>query len=161
ATTDDERLLGGLGCSCCPDWSGEYECRVTTGGGSLDGVRSGVREPYWVAAQVLLYAREIASWKAEPDAREAAKRAEGIAQHELWTELTGPQPANSLWPRWRTSDVRALARHINAEQAFDLLPILADALQDAGCNDEAVLWHCRRPGGHAKGCWVVDLARCE
>ena len=61
-------------------------------------------------------------------------------------------------PGWRTSDVVALAAGVYAEEAFDRLPILADALQDAGCDDESVLWHCRRPGGHVRGCWVVDLA---
>ena len=37
------------------------------------------------------------------------------------------------------------------------MPILADALQDAGCDDEAVLAHCRGAGPHVRGCWVVDL----
>ncbi|AMV25096.1 hypothetical protein VT84_11920 [Gemmata sp. SH-PL17] len=37
------------------------------------------------------------------------------------------------------------------------MPILADALQDAGCADEALLAHCREPGAHVRGCWVVDL----
>ena len=50
-----------------------------------------------------------------------------------------------------------LARGIYDERAFDRLPILADALQDAGCEDEQVLAHSRGPGPHARGCWVVDL----
>jgi hypothetical protein len=60
-------------------------------------------------------------------------------------------------PSWRTSDVLALTRGIYAERAFDRLPILADALQDAGCDDAALLAHCRGPGPHVRGCWVVDL----
>ncbi|MDY3556283.1 hypothetical protein R5W24_005446 [Gemmata sp. JC717] len=41
---------------------------------------------------------------------------------------------------------------------FSAMPILADALQDAGCEDGAVLDHCRDPHGvHVRGCWVVDL----
>jgi hypothetical protein len=40
---------------------------------------------------------------------------------------------------------------------FSAMPILADALQDAGCNDDAVLDHCRGEGPHVRGCWVVDL----
>jgi hypothetical protein len=54
--------------------------------------------------------------------------------------------------------VLALARGIQRDQAFDRMPILADALQDAGCDDEAVLAHCREPREHVRGCWVVDLA---
>jgi hypothetical protein len=60
-------------------------------------------------------------------------------------------------PAWLTSTVVALARGIYAEKAFDRLPILADALMDAGCDHAAVLGHCRSDGPHVRGCWVVDL----
>jgi hypothetical protein len=60
-------------------------------------------------------------------------------------------------PAWLTSTVVELAHGIYAERAFDRLPILADALQDAGCENADVLDHCRGPGPHARGCWVVDL----
>ena len=61
-------------------------------------------------------------------------------------------------PAWRTLDVVALARGIYAERAFDRMPILADALQDAGCNNDDLLNHCRDTATpHARGCWVVDL----
>jgi hypothetical protein len=56
-----------------------------------------------------------------------------------------------------TSTVVSLADGIHADRAFDRLPILADALQDAGCDSAEVLDHCRGPGPHARGCWVVDL----
>ena len=58
---------------------------------------------------------------------------------------------------WVTPTVRALAEGIYADRAFDRLPILADALQDAGCDDADVLAHCRGPWPHVRGCWVVDL----
>ena len=58
---------------------------------------------------------------------------------------------------WRTPTAVALARGIYDDRAFDRLPILADALQDAGCDNEEVLNHCRGPGPHVRGCWVVDL----
>jgi len=60
-------------------------------------------------------------------------------------------------PRWRTADTLGLARAIYDERAFDRMPILADALMDAGCADEQVLGHCRGDGPHVRGCWVVDL----
>ena len=61
-------------------------------------------------------------------------------------------------PAWRTSTVVALASGIYAERAFERLPILADALQDAGCDAEAVLAHFRDPAAtHVRGCWAVDL----
>jgi hypothetical protein len=58
--------------------------------------------------------------------------------------------------RWHTSDVVGLARGIYEDDAFDRLPLLADALMDAGCADEDVLGHCRSAGPHVRGCWVVE-----
>jgi hypothetical protein len=60
-------------------------------------------------------------------------------------------------PKWRTADVQALARAIYDDRAFERTPILADALMDAGCEDEQVISHCRGDGPHVQGCWVVDL----
>jgi hypothetical protein len=60
-------------------------------------------------------------------------------------------------PRWRTSDTVGLAQAIYDDRAFDRLPILADALMDAGCEDEQIISHCRSDGPHVRGCWVVDL----
>lgn len=59
-------------------------------------------------------------------------------------------------PQWRSETVVALASAIYAERAFDRMPILADALEEAGCDDAVVLAHCRNSGPHARGCWVVD-----
>ncbi len=60
-------------------------------------------------------------------------------------------------PEWRTEAVVAIAAGIYADLAFVRLPILADALEDAGCADDEILAHCRSSGPHARGCWVVDL----
>jgi hypothetical protein len=62
----------------------------------------------------------------------------------------------TLDPAWLTSTVLQLATGIYADRAFDRLPILADALQDAGCESADILAHCRGPGPHVRGCWVVD-----
>jgi hypothetical protein len=58
---------------------------------------------------------------------------------------------------WLTSTVLALAQGIYAERAFDPLPILADALQDAGCDNDDLLTHLRGDGPHVLGCWALDL----
>jgi hypothetical protein len=59
---------------------------------------------------------------------------------------------------WRTSTVVALATGIYDERAFDRLPILADALQDAGCDADDLLNHLRDPAAtHVRGCWALDL----
>ena len=69
-----------------------------------------------------------------------------------------PNPFLSLaWkPEWLTSTARELAAHIYDARDFAAMPVLADALQDAGCDDEQVLNHCRANKPHARGCWVVD-----
>ena len=58
---------------------------------------------------------------------------------------------------WLTSDVLPLAESIYQERTFDRMPILADALDDAGCANADILTHCRGDGPHVRGCWVVDL----
>jgi hypothetical protein len=80
------------------------------------------------------------------------------AQARLVHDLVGNpfRPAN-LNSSWRTSNVTALAQSIYEDRAFDRLPILADALEDAGCDNADILNHCRQPGEHVRGCWVVDL----
>jgi hypothetical protein len=59
-------------------------------------------------------------------------------------------------PRWRTADTVGLARGIYEDWAFERLPLLRDALLDAGCADEAVLSHTRRRT-HVRGCWLIDV----
>jgi hypothetical protein len=68
-----------------------------------------------------------------------------------------PAPAVApAWLAWNEGTVRKLAQAIYDERAFDRLPVLADALEDAGCTDAAVLDHCRCGGEHVRGCWAVD-----
>jgi hypothetical protein len=63
---------------------------------------------------------------------------------------------NPEWLSWRDGTVRILAQRIYDERTFEVMPILADALQDAGCEDNNALTHCRSSGPHVRGCWVLD-----
>jgi hypothetical protein len=86
-----------------------------------------------------------------------ARDTELRSQAELLRCLIGnPFRPVAFSPSWRTSTAVALAQQMYDSREFSALPILADALQDAGCDDEDVLQHCRGPGAHARGCWVVD-----
>jgi hypothetical protein len=76
------------------------------------------------------------------------------ALHDIFGNPFSPIHLN---PSWLTSTVHCLVSGIYSEKAFDRMPILADALQDAGCDNAEVLNHCRQPGEHVRGCWVVDL----
>jgi hypothetical protein len=61
-------------------------------------------------------------------------------------------------PNWRTSTAVALATQMYESRDFAAMPILADALQDAGCDNTNILDHCRDAAvTHVRGCWVVDL----
>jgi hypothetical protein len=77
----------------------------------------------------------------------------------LLHDVFGPLPFREaiVPPAWLTSEVLSLARGIYDEKAFDRLLILAEALQDAGCDNEDLLNHCRGAGPQVRGCWVVDL----
>jgi hypothetical protein len=96
-------------------------------------------------------------WAEDEAVRTAAAVAEGRVQADLLRDIVAPFGRATPAPSWLTSTVVALATGIYDERAFGRLPILADALQDAGCTNEDVLNHLRDPGEHARGCWVLDL----
>ncbi len=85
------------------------------------------------------------------------RRGEGEVRWNIWLDVYGPAEPPSINPEWLTSDVLTLATGIYAEKAFDRLPILADALQDAGCDCDDLLSHLRSDGPHVRGCWALDL----
>jgi len=62
-----------------------------------------------------------------------------------------------MWLARHAATVGALAQAIYEEERFSDLPILADALEEAGCTNPHILKHCRGPGPHARGCWALDL----
>ncbi len=59
-------------------------------------------------------------------------------------------------PAWRTEHTVGLALRMYDDREFGPMPILADALEEAGCDNADILAHCREPGTHVRGCWVVD-----
>ena len=91
----------------------------------------------------------------------ASQTAEARAQTELLRCIFGPLPfrrvsLDATGLAWEGSTTRKLAEAIYDERAFDHLPILADALEDAGCADADLLGHLRGPGLHVRGCWALD-----
>jgi hypothetical protein len=66
-------------------------------------------------------------------------------------------------PAWRTPTVEALARAAYEDRQLPCgllvdvrLAVLADALEEAGCSESSVLSHCRMPGKHVRGCFILD-----
>jgi hypothetical protein len=68
-----------------------------------------------------------------------------------------PIAINSALLAWNDGTVQKIAQGIYDKRAFDLMLILADALEEAGCTEQDILAHCRSGGEHVRGCWVVDL----
>ena len=77
--------------------------------------------------------------------------------HDVLGNPFRPISHNSSWLAWNDGTIPKMAQVIYDARAFDRLPLLADALEDAGCTDADILSHCRTPGEHVRGCWVVDL----
>ncbi len=112
--------------------------------------------------------RVVAYWsgragydRASIESRYAAREAERTRQTAAVRCIFGNPfrraAISAAWLVWNDGTVRRLAEAIYAERAFERLPILADALEEAGCDDAEILGHCRGPAPHTRGCWVVDL----
>jgi hypothetical protein len=121
----------------------------------------------WTAKASAYHARFLAmyfgpaSYPPGAKARSASKRhhdREQAAQCSLLRDIFGNafQPV-ILDPTLQTLLVVNLAQYIYDNLAFDRLPTLADQLEEAGCQAQDILAHCRGSGPHARGCWVVDL----
>jgi hypothetical protein len=83
-----------------------------------------------------------------------------LAVHADWLRdiFGNPFRPVNFSPSWRTDTAITLARTMYESREFSAMPILADALQDAGCDKADILDHCRDPKRvHVRGCWVVDL----
>jgi hypothetical protein len=111
----------------------------------------------WVSDMSLQQAIETAAEAAGGGDQEHAH------QSQLLRDLFGPLPfrpvtAGPALLKWNDGTVVKVARGIYDDRSFARMPILADALLDAGCDNEKVLQHCREQGAvHARGCWALDL----
>jgi hypothetical protein len=102
--------------------------------------------------------RGPSAWEAAGYAIRTSTRYEQQARAGLVRDVFGQlfyqrAPAND----WLNATVMKLAQGIYAGGTFDHIPVLGDALEEAGCHDHVLLSHCRQGGRHVRGCWVVDL----
>lgn len=118
-----------------------------------------VRAAEWAArAECQHFTRDTyrdLTWTVAKIAGATERRAQADCIRDIFGVLSFRPVTSDLC--WLTSTVELLASSIYQERAFDRLPILSDALIDAGCNNEDILSHCRSSGDHCRGCWVVDL----
>lgn len=112
----------------------------------------------WEQPRAALWATYQEVWTA---AFNVSRHTEAELQCRLLRELFGPSVYRPVllhpaWLSWNGGTVHSIAQGIYDDRAFDRLPILADALEEAGCDNADILAHCREPGIHCRGCWVVD-----
>jgi hypothetical protein len=115
--------------------------------------------PWTWAARAAYYARELAVWAAFPERRANASAAEMLAQYALLSDLCDVLPGRlGLAPAWLRREAAAAVRLAGAiyGRRTDAAPVLADALEEAGCGQQALLRHLRGPGPHVRGCWAID-----
>ena len=122
--------------------------------------------PAEFAATSVARPQVVAKWVAYLT-RQAARRAsrsedaERAAQIRLLYEIIGnpfrPTTLEPAWLSWCGGAIVKIAQAIHEGGTYAELPILADALEEAGCGNSDILAHCREPGEHVRGCWVVDL----
>jgi len=123
----------------------------------------------FVSADRLLEAKTSATlWRDACAGASQAGRAAESQNRLLWhytnplyaiyiREIFGyPFKPITLNPAWLTPIARALAEQIYNDKAFDRMPVLGDALEDAGCTMKEVLGHCRSDQEHCRGCWLLD-----
>jgi hypothetical protein len=89
------------------------------------------------------------------------KDQERAVQATILRDIVGnpfhPTRINPDWLVFNGCTIAEIALAIYENQSYERLPILADALEDAGCSDSVILLHCRNDEHHWRGCWVVDL----
>jgi hypothetical protein len=116
--------------------------------GARDAARSAVRSKEWSGREE----RDAAWWQA----RAATK----CTQADILRDIFGtPFRSIALAPTslaWHGGLIVSMARQMYDSRDFREIPVLADALEEAGCMDADILNHCRQPGEHVRGCWVID-----
>jgi hypothetical protein len=126
------------------EWAADAVCIL-----SQRSFPSGAEDADEVASRVAL---ALSPDQEEPDPEVRAVQAALL--RDVVGRLDGVRPLQASWLK---PAVVALARDIYDHRSFERLPLLADALEAAGCDDGEVLNHCRVIGRHVRGCWVLDL----
>jgi hypothetical protein len=142
----------------------------------LEGLSAGCHRGHGLVEQTILdlcHAETVSHWVGEyeylgtmkdegyADAEEseqsfAALDGRVTAFADRWPGEHSRVAVGPHWLTWDGGTVRKLAHAIREDRRFGDLPVLADALEEAGCTNPEVLAHCRWPGGHARRCWLVD-----
>jgi hypothetical protein len=137
------------------DWTAAYACAEAA---SSEG---GIDAAIYCADNAAHAAGEHAAFLIAANDDHPAFAVRRAAEHEAQVGLLRCIFGNPFRPvvndpAWLSPGVVSLAQTIYEGRTFDRMPELADALEEAGCHDADLLGHCRQPGPHVRGCWVVD-----
>jgi hypothetical protein len=143
-----------------------------------EGKASGseLRSACWALSERTEPAAKAVRWAAAEDAGEAARLARewvGLLVASTRGDEGGPRQADCLrdlignpfrsvtlapsWLAWHDGLPVSMAQKMYESPDFSDMPVLADALEEAGCRDADILGHCRSGGEHFRGCWAIDL----
>jgi hypothetical protein len=143
------------GCEVAATRSDAFAAAVETAGAIADAAR-------WLAIDSLAWEAIVAGYATHTPAADRLASEQTLVQCGLLRDIFGnavrpsPRPSPAVLA-WNDRTVPRLAQAIYSERRWADMPILADALLDAGCEDEALIQHCRSAGPHVRGCWAVDL----
>jgi hypothetical protein len=124
-------------------------------GGQMSGRTAAFRAAI-ASAEDAAHAAARAARATGQQAKEIERRGQSDLLRCVFGNPFRPASIDPSWLAWNNGTVVKLAQGIYDDRAFDHLPVLADALEEAGCQDTDILGHCRQPGPHVRGCWVVD-----
>lgn len=97
-----------------------------------------------------------AAWFVERHSLSGEAKSQANLVRDIFGNPFRPVTIDPAWLAWNDGTIPKLAQAIYDKRAFDRMPILADALEESGCNNADILAHCCQPGEHVRGCWVVD-----
>jgi hypothetical protein len=132
--------------------------------------------PAWYPSSAAVHACELRAWSAADNASwhaahyfpredEDAERAEHQERRHqclLLRDIIGnpfqvTPKIDPAWLSWHGGLLVSMARQMYDSRNFADMAVLADALEESDCSDADLLNHCRQPGEHVRGCWLVDL----
>jgi hypothetical protein len=133
-------------------WAAKKNIGASIGNTCVAAVEAGARHAVGAASGSA--ADPLTVWDV---ARMAGSREQARLLRDILGNPFRPALVDSAWLRWQGGLVVSMARQVYEERRFADLPVLADALEDAGCDAADVLEHCRAGGEHVRGCWALDL----
>lgn len=147
-TVQDEEIPG-IGWTCIDGWYAFLSCACPAN--ELLEVSKNV---IWGVGQLVYGTKKDSNKEHEASANKSERAAHAQLLREVFGNSFRPL---TFAPTWRHLGVVNLAKSIYDERSFGRLPILADALEEAGCINAEILSHLFGPGPHVRGCWALDL----